>query len=196
MDTYPVHHIIYCSSVYSKEQVIQACTTFLRLHDGEALLRRLAVMILLQYKEDAVDFLTTESLYQSHEDTCIKLIMKSYHEVYENDGSLMMSLLNFHQNFFYKIGGRFPGLFFRAVRSIYLECKKDVTKREIEQTVRIILFDQPQYSLYAVDFLNSFSLNKYNPHLLEVSWIVYNARAMCMYVQCTLYIVQCILYNV
>jgi len=92
----------------------------------------------------------------------------SYHAECEEDGQLMSSLLSFHRHFFYKIGGEYPSLFFRVVWRVYHNSKKEQTLREIEQTVKIMLFDQPKYSLYAVNFLNSIPFSLYSPTLLEV----------------------------
>ncbi|KAL5262264.1 hypothetical protein ACHWQZ_G007850 [Mnemiopsis leidyi] len=79
-----------------------------------------------------------------------------------------LQMLSFHILLQQKIGGQYPSLFFRVVWKVYHNSKRDQTLRGIEQTVRVMLFDQPKYSLYAVNFLNSIPFDLYSPTLLEV----------------------------
>ena len=161
-------NIIYCSSIFPTEQVTQACLTVLKTSNAKQHLQMLSFHILLQQKVHCADLLK-RSVFDSFEITALKIIAMSQHTECEESGQLMSALLDFHKHFFYKIGGQYPSLFFRVVWNVYHNSKRDQTLREIEQTVRVMLFDQPKYALYAVNFLNSIPFDLYSPTLLEVS---------------------------
>ena len=128
----------------------------------------LAFHILLQQKVYCPEVFKKQ-VFDSFEMTALKIIAMSHHSECEESGQLMSALLDFHKHFFYKIGGGYPSLFFRVVWKVYHNSKREQTLREIEQTVRVMLFDQPKYALYAVNFLNSIPFDLYSPTLLEVS---------------------------
>ena len=162
------HNIIYNSTIFSREQVMQACLTVLKTSNVKPHLQMLAFHILLQKREYCPEVFKKQA-FDSFEMTALKIIAMSHHGECEESGQLMSALLDFHKHFFYKIGGPYPSLFFRVVWKVYHNSKKEQTLRGIEQTVRVMLFDQPKYALYAVNFLNSIPFDLYSPTLLEVS---------------------------
>ena len=131
-------------------------------------IRKLALQILIQEKIIIKEKIIQPDVFDDFEMITLKLISISQNVEHEKSRFLMTGLLHFHKYFFYKWGGEYPSLFFRLIWNIYHHAQLDQTKLEIEQTVKIILFDQPQYSLFAVNFMNSIPFSLYSPTLLEV----------------------------
>ena len=161
--------------MFSREVVIESCKSLLKTSNIKSHIQRLAFQILFQEKILCPE-ITERQTFDTHETTALKIIAMSHHGSCEESGQMMTALRHFHRHFFYKIGGEYPSLFFRVVWNVYNNSSREQTQREIEQTVRIMLFDQPKYALYAVNFLNSIPFSSYSPTLLEVSSVNYVIR--------------------
>ena len=61
----------------------------------------------------------------SYETRALKIVLMCSEEGgYEESGQLMAALLDFHKHLFFRVGGDYPGLFFRVVWRIYHSAKK------------------------------------------------------------------------